>query len=405
MSSFLQSKRLFSFQRRFSALLSPKFSPQLMASTLMAILGLLTLSNDAKALDNNDTIATPVEDLTIIDEVLVDPVPLLPPIIDPDNGWERWPGWWSPRSLYFSFNPTTKAIQTFTDANVIPGGEAALGLAKGNNGLYYGVNTWGGTEGYGDIYSLNPADNRQEELVSFSPSSDPNNFLYGAFPSNLTLGNNGSFYGTTSYGGEHNGGSIFMFNPDGNTLETVANFENSYEDEYGYAYSGLPSALTLGQDGFLYGTTSYGGEHKGGSVFSFDPINNKLSTAFSFDLLQEEGIDYSYSYSMAPSALTLANNGLLYGITAAGGEYNGGTLFSFDPSQGDVTIMANFEPFFDANGYEYFPSPSSLTLGNDGILYGTTSGGGDGNFGTIFSFDPNSNSLSTAANFDLLEDV
>ncbi|MFM1842724.1 MAG: hypothetical protein RLZZ490_1461, partial [Cyanobacteriota bacterium] len=107
---------------------------------------------------------------------------------------------------------------------------------------------------------------------------------------------------------------------------------------------------------------------------------------------------------ISPSVLTLANNGLLYGTTFYGGDHNRGSIFSFDPSQGELDIVANFEPFIDANGFEYFPSPSPLTLGSDGLLYGTTSTGGDTNLGTIFAFDPNNNSLSTEVSFDSLYD-
>lgn len=410
MYSFFKSPSFFPWQRPFLALLTTKTSSRLMGSTFMAILGLLALSPVVKAVE--DSAPPEISILPIIEddgELGSKPEIFVPDIgILPIDEWGRFPGWWMPRNLYFSFNPTTRALQTFTDAQQIPGGAAALGLPMGNNGLYYGVNSWGGNDGYGSIYSLNSEGN-QEELVSFSPSHDQNDFLYGAFPSNLTLSSNGSFYGTTYYGGENNGGSIFKFNPDGNTLEGVASFESAYEDEYGYSYPVLPSALTLGQNGMFYGTTSYGGEKQGGSIFTFDPTTNQLSTAFSFDLSyqsyqDEEGIEYSYPSYISPSVLTLADDGLLYGTTFLGGDHNSGSIFSFDPNQGEFAIVANFEPFFDANGFEYFPSPSSLTLGRDGLLYGTTTAGGEANLGTIFAFDPINKSLSTVVSFDTVYD-
>lgn len=399
MYSFFKTTPLVSWQPHLLALLTPKNASRLMGSTLMAMLALLAFSPVAKA-EN--------EDNSGLNPEITQPDPGSDPEISPpdisilpiDEGG-RFPGWWMPRNLYFSFDPQTKAIQTFNEAPPILNGEVTLG----NNGLYYGVNAWGGNEGSGSIYSLNPEDNRQEELASFSPA-------YGSFPHNLTLGNNGSFYGTTYYGGDNNGGSIFKFNPNGNILEeNIASFEGIYEEfyaedgsSYSYSYSGLPSALTLGQNGIFYGTTGYGGEKQGGSIFAFDPANNQLSTIFNFEPFHEEGIDYSYSYSISPSVLTLADNGLLYGTTFYGGDHNTGSIFSFDPTQGEVTIVANFESFFDANGIESFPSPSSLTLGSDGLLYGTTSAGGDANLGTIFAFDPNSNALSTAVDFNVIYD-
>jgi uncharacterized repeat protein (TIGR03803 family) len=60
-----------------------------------------------------------------------------------------------------------------------------------------------------------------------------------------------------------------------------------------------------------------------------------------------------------------------------------GSIFEFDPSgTGSITLKASF---VGANGA--FPNPALTPAGN-GIFYGTTYSGGDYNAGTIYEFDP-----------------
>jgi uncharacterized repeat protein (TIGR03803 family) len=80
----------------------------------------------------------------------------------------------------------------------------------------------------------------------------------------------------------------------------------------------------------------------------------------------------------------LGTDGLFYGTTIYGGSSDNGTIFSFNPTGNVLTSLASFD---GANGAF---SSASLTLGTDGLFYGTTQGGGTSDAGTIFSFDPNS---------------
>ena len=79
-----------------------------------------------------------------------------------------------------------------------------------------------------------------------------------------------------------------------------------------------------------------------------------------------------------PIGLTLGNDGNFYGVTAAGGEQNAGTIFEVTPSGAPTTLYS-------------FPNGSApmapLMQAANGYLYGTTSGGGLGD-GVIFSFPP-----------------
>jgi uncharacterized repeat protein (TIGR03803 family) len=78
-----------------------------------------------------------------------------------------------------------------------------------------------------------------------------------------------------------------------------------------------------------------------------------------------------------PNALTIGTNGILFGTTQVRGRYFAGTVFTA-ATNGFVT--APLVTFTGTNGSH----PSSLTLGADGNFYGTTQSGGSNSVGTVF---------------------
>ncbi len=89
------------------------------------------------------------------------------------------------------------------------------------------------------------------------------------------------------------------------------------------------------------------------------------------------------------SALTLGNDNNLYGVTAAANGIATGTLYRVSPS-GSLEYLYIF---MGLGAKDYGVSPYTLAKGTDGMLYGTTLGGGLG-YGTVFQFNP---ALSGAA--------
>jgi len=140
----------------------------------------------------------------------------------------------------------------------------------------------------------------------------------------------------------------------------------------------IPEGLTLGSDGLFYGPTALGGSFGLGTIFSFNLSGNVLTSLASFDG-DNGGLPFA--------SLTLAPDGLFYGPTALGGNSYNGTIFSFNPSGNVLTSLASFD---GDNGSK--PS-TSLTLGTDGLFYGTTYIGGSSDLGTIFSFNPSGTSV------------
>ena len=83
------------------------------------------------------------------------------------------------------------------------------------------------------------------------------------------------------------------------------------------------------------------------------------------------------------TALVQGSDGNFYGTTSGDGAYNSGTIFSITPA-GVLTTLYNF------NFYSQGVDPSALVQGSDGNFYGTTKkgGSGEGSTGTVFSITP-----------------
>jgi uncharacterized repeat protein (TIGR03803 family) len=205
------------------------------------------------------------------------------------------------------------------------------------------------------------------KLLDFSNSNgaDP-------FHTSLIQGFDGNLYGTTAYGGKFscppNGGcgTVFSITDDG---KLTKNF--SFDGIDGaYPFGGL---VELG-NGALLGTTSSSGPNgTGGSVFEFTPAG-KLLTIHSFCS------QMSCADGDTPTASLLrARDGNFYGTTCQGGVFNNGTVFKISPA-GVFTSLHSFNGLGDGS-CPY----GSLMQAVNGQIYGTTSGGGANQLGTVFT--------------------
>jgi uncharacterized repeat protein (TIGR03803 family) len=75
--------------------------------------------------------------------------------------------------------------------------------------------------------------------------------------------------------------------------------------------------------------------------------------------------------------LTLDQQGNIFGVTAAGGAHNFGTIFKLDAS-GDEKVLHSFGE--EGDGVH----PSGLIIDASGNLYGTTYQSGEYNYGSVF---------------------
>jgi uncharacterized repeat protein (TIGR03803 family) len=142
---------------------------------------------------------------------------------------------------------------------------------------------------------------------------------------------------------------------------------------------GFPNGgLIQDSDGNLYGTTGYGGSFNNGTVFKLNH-NGRFKVLHSFGAGGAGGAN--------PSAgLARDSAGTLYGVTAAGGTSNQGTVFKL-PKKGKFSVLYSF-----SGGLDGSTPAAPLIFDPAGNLYGTTYLGGSPNcnqyrytdFGTVF---------------------
>ena len=278
-------------------------------------------------------------------------------------------------------------------------------LTRGVDGNFYGTTFLGSAPCNGSIFRMTPQ-GTLTTLHSFCYQST------GELPqASLVQGRDGNFYGTTYNGGSAYSGTAFKITPHGK-LTTIHNFCTVGNCADGSFPSG--PGMVLGSDGNLYGTTST-------TVFSMTPAG-QLTTLYTF-CSQAQCSD-----GRGPGPLVQAADGTFYGTTTLGGlgylcqaPLACGTIFKITPS-GEFTSIYSFcqklSGIFCPDGY----APSSLIVGSDGNLYGTTHTGGvgqgifsaagtifritpDGTFTTLYTFCPQTGCSDGAAPGNLVQSV
>jgi uncharacterized repeat protein (TIGR03803 family) len=253
------------------------------------------------------------------------------------------------------------------------GGSALGGLVQTSDGSFYGTTAYGGANGDGTVFQMS-TNGALTTLASFNGTD-------GANPSaGLVQGADGNLYGTTAYGGTYGFGNVFKITTNG-VLTSLVSFE--YAVNGGYPAAGL----VQGADGNLYGTTLEGGSGGGGTVFKMTP-NGSLTTLVMFD-----GTYGAQPNGANPEAVLIQGaNGNLYGPTGGGGTDGNGTVFSLT-TNGLLTTLVSFNNDNGAN------PAAGLIQGGNGNLYGTTYWGGAGGYGTVFSLTTNG-LLTTLVSFN-----
>ena len=267
----------------------------------------------------------------------------------------------------FKLTPTGSltVIHNFTGQS--EGSYPRGGLILGTDGNFYGTTLQGGTYNYGTFFKVTPT-GQVTTIYTFS-----NQGKDGYNPrSGVIQGRDGAFYGTTFDGGANecndmNCGTIFKITPDG-TLTTLHNFD--------FSEGTNPSGgLIQGADGAFYGTALYGGDPKCyvayeqdgcGVVFKMD-FQGNVTVVHQFEMY--DGAD--------PVSLIQGNDGNLYGMTSFGGNLDCdspdgcGTVFRIRPN-GKLSTIHKFNGARDGG----FPT-GQLIQATDGSLYGAAEWSGN----------------------------
>jgi len=246
-------------------------------------------------------------------------------------------------------------LQSFGDAYVDWAPEAGLTLS---GTTLYGTTSGGGQWYSGTVFSINTDGSDFQVIHSFTPAE------FGGFqPESPVTVVGSTLYGTTSYGGPDEEGTIYSVNLDGSDYQMVYSFT-----DYGSGSDGI--GLTL-VGSALYGAITDGGNHYAGSVYSINTDGTDFQTLHSFGA----GSDGS-----SPVAgLTLVGSAL-YGTTEDGGSGGAGTIFSMNPDGSNYQTLYSF-PTTGTGGQN---PVSAVTLDGSALL-GVALAGGSFADGTVYS--------------------
>ena len=146
---------------------------------------------------------------------------------------------------------------SFATADCPVGGLTQLTGTTSN--LLFGVTRVGGSNGNGYVFKVAPDGSGFQDLHDFGPLSPTNTNADGANPlAGLLSATDGNLYGTTSFGGANGLGTLFELVPAGSSWSFVKLFD--FTGTTGTVPGDeTQSSLLEYPDGSFYGTTYYGG--------------------------------------------------------------------------------------------------------------------------------------------------
>jgi len=284
-------------------------------------------------------------------------------------------------------------IYSFTGSPDGQGPNGPVSLVADDDGNLYGTTFFGGIcpslngsnniNNCGTVFKLTSNGQTWTEtiLYRFAGGSD------GANPKSIII-KDGALYGTTSGGGNANGGTIFKLTP-------PASGQTAWTEEVIYRFcsqsscidGGSPTALIADGHGSFYGTTGGGGTDNSG--FGFGTVF-KLTPPLKGQTTWTETVLYRFagaSDGSRPNGLIIHNN-VLYGTTNQGGTGRGfGTVFKLTPTN-DQTTWTETVLYRFTGGSDGANPMAGLIADNTGALYGTTNFGGSDGYGTVFNLSP-----------------
>ncbi len=189
---------------------------------------------------------------------------------------------------------------------------------------------------------------------------------------------NYSLYGVAALGGAYNEGVLYRYDyPSGNDT-VILNFNGTNGK--------FPSNdLIFATDGNIYSATQRGGTSNYGVLYRINPITRQDTVLLNFDMTNG---------AIPKGGLLQASDGLLYGVTSAGGTYDSGLFYSYNIVTNTQTILFNF------NGINGSEASGHLLQGCDGLIYGHTPLGGLYGYGVLYCYNISTRRDSVLFNFN-----
>lgn len=240
----------------------------------------------------------------------------------------------------------------------------------------------GGINGYGTVFEMTPSGDS-------SWSTFPRFFLNGSdgsYPeARAIFGPDGHLYTTTIQGGSFGLGSVIELTPGAEPCRAAKCFWTEkviYEFQSGADGAFASGDLLFDQQGNIYGTTSSGGLFGYGTVYELARSGDTWTKTILYNFAgQPDGFG-------PLGGVIFDGNGNLYGTTARGGSTDYGTVFelSYSPGAGwTETILYNLS--FANGGLPW----GGVIFDQSGNLFGTTSGYGPEDGGTVFELTRSGN--------------
>ena len=267
--------------------------------------------------------------------------------------------------------------------------------------------------------------------VSQEPSvSAPGDYAVLPFPADGRMGSqtdsrvvelpDGSLIGSSAYGGRGRGafGVVYRITSD-HRFRALHQFSNATRATEG----GLPSGLTLGADGLIYGVTATGGAEDCGTIFRMTTEGADYRVLHHFGCYGPEwhswlvqmpdGDFYGATHSLlfkftldgtftpieytiwGSQGMFLASNGLLYGV---GQSVYGMDDWIYQVVPGDRPIVNVITVLPSLGTHPY--GASAPPVERDGWLYGVTLSGGAYDEGVVYRIDMDGRRYREIVQFD-----
>ena len=287
-------------------------------------------------------------------------------------------------------------VYNFLNGNAQEGWAAyPKGLILSGNTLY-GTTSYGGSSGVGTVFAIGT--NGTGFMTPYNCNLIPNdnnlNVGYpnsgGAIPDAGVLLSGNNLYGTALSGGTFGYGTLFAVNTDGTGFNVLHNFTaaSGTLGVYGTNSDGaVPSAGMILLGNTLYGTTYGGGTNGSGTLFAVSIGGTNFTVLHTFTATTGTSL-YGYginSDGANPSGGLIFSGNKVYGTTDFGGRFGSGTVFCVNTNGTGFTTLYNFTALSSSLINNDGANPEAELVLSGNTLYGTTTDGGSGGIGTVFS--------------------
>ena len=295
-----------------------------------------------------------------------------PDIVHANDGWIYGVG----TNGMFKIRTNGTELSFITKTNSSERIYSYYGIIRGSDGYFYGGT--GLSQSHAGIFRVLADGSGYEILCDFLELGEE------GYARGFVEGSDGWLYGTLAPGPKSSG-TVFKVAKDGTGFRTLHRFTGwperwaAFQNTNNFDADGAVPCpkLAIGADGFLYGTTKFGGNFGGGTVFKISMSGTEYQVTRHFSSAANDG-------GHPEGGLIQGSDGKWYGTTTSGGGQNHGMVFRLDQDGGSFAIVKKFY----LNGLTGVSPLGDLFQGRDGYIYGTTARGGSNDFGTVYRLNP-----------------